>query len=400
MTERVVTAPAIVTGDRVLRPGWMRLHDGWISQVGQGRPPHGTAPEDLAGTVVPGFVDLHVHGGGGASYTGGHADEVAQAARFHLAHGTTTTLTSTVSASPDALLEIVDRLADLVEAGISAGIHLEGPWISPRYCGAHDPRVLRDPDPGEIDRVLDAGRGTIAMVTLAPELPGASDAVRRLAAAGVLVALGHTAASYAQTVEAIGLGARAATHLFNAMAPLHHREPGPVAALLEDPRVLIELIGDGVHLHPALLQQVQRNVGFRRVALVTDAMAAAGMGDGDFRLGGRDVRVRAGVARLRDGGTLAGSTATMGQLFGYAAHSRRRAGGTLPDPVLIGLTEMTAGNQARVLRRSDIGVLEPGRRADFVVLDGDFHVTQVHRAREDTGRGGAGPTAVLHIPPK
>ncbi|GAC57687.1 N-acetylglucosamine-6-phosphate deacetylase [Gordonia hirsuta DSM 44140 = NBRC 16056] len=380
MTERVVTAPVIVAGDRVLRPGWMRLRDGWILQVGQGAPSgRDAARSDLAGTVVPGFVDLHVHGGGGASYTDGRADKVAQAARFHLAHGTTTTLTSTVSTAPDALVQTVGRLADMAEAGISAGIHLEGPWISPQYCGAHDPRVLRDPDRAEIDRVLAAGRGTIAMVTLAPELPGALEAVRRLTSAGVLVAVGHTAASYTQTVEAVGLGARVATHLFNAMAPLHHREPGPVAALLEDPQVLIEVVGDGVHLHPALVRQIQASVGFRRIALVTDAMAAAGMGDGDFRLGGLDVQVRDGVARLRDGGAIAGSTATMGQLFRSAAHSLRTADATLLDPVLIGLTEMTAGNQARVLRRTDIGVLEPGRRADFVVLDDDFQVTRVHR---------------------
>lgn len=378
--ETLVTAKAIVAGSEVLRPGWLRLRDGMIAEVGRGAPPHWTGPriELDDATVLPGFVDLHVHGGGGASYTDGVPEEVALAAAFHREHGTTTTLTSTVSASPDALLEIVGRLAPLVEAGVSAGIHLEGPWISPGRCGAHDTEVLRAPDLAEIDRVLAAGRGTVAMVTLAPELPGGLEAVSRFVDAGVLVAVGHTDATYDQVREAIARGARVATHLFNAMAPLGHREPGPVLALLEDPRVLVELIGDGVHLHPALVRDLQLSVGFDRIALVTDAMAAAGMADGAYRLGELDVDVVDAVARLRRDGAIAGSTATMDLLCRRAARSLARPDGTIDDDVLVGLAEMTAGNQARVLGRDDIGVLEPGRRADFVALDADCNVICVN----------------------
>ncbi|MFZ2509810.1 MAG: N-acetylglucosamine-6-phosphate deacetylase [Gordonia sp. (in: high G+C Gram-positive bacteria)] len=381
--EILVTAAAIVAGDEVLRPGWMRVGGGRVLDLGSGPGPVLNLPRlDYDGTVLPGFVDLHVHGGGGASYTDGIADEVRRAAEFHLAHGTTTTMTSTVSATPEALIEIVERLAPLVEAGISAGIHLEGPWISQQRCGAHDPQALRSPDLAEIDRVLTAGRGTIAMVTLAPELPGGMAAVSRFAQAGVLVAVGHTEATYAQAREAIDRGARVATHLFNAMAPLGHREPGPVLALTEDPRVLIELIGDGVHLHPALVLDAERSLGFDRVALVTDAMVAAGMSDGAYRLGELDVDVVDGVARVRATGAIAGSTATMELLFRRAAHSFSAAVGGLPDDVLVGLTKMTSGNQARVLGRDDIGVLERGRRADFVVVNADFDVVDVYRVRE------------------
>lgn len=381
--ETLVTASALVAGDQVLRPGWLRIAQGRITALGEGPAPAHDGPllEFDGQTVVPGFVDLHVHGGGGASYTAGLAGEVATAAAFHREHGTTTTITSTVSVPPGELLDIVGRLADLVEAGVSAGIHLEGPWISHQRCGAHDPHALRNPDPDEVERVIDAGRGTIAMVTLAPELPGGMEAVSRFADAGVLVAVGHTEAGYEQTREAIDRGARVATHLFNAMAPLGHREPGPVLALLEDPRVLIELIGDGVHLHPALVRELQVSTGFDRIALVTDAMAAAGMADGPYRLGSLEVDVVDGVARLRDGGAIAGSTATMELLCRRTADSLRGPDGVLADKDLVGVTEMTAGNQARALGRDDIGTLQVGRRADFVALDDDFHVTYVSAER-------------------
>ncbi|GAA4642411.1 N-acetylglucosamine-6-phosphate deacetylase [Gordonia humi] len=378
----IIAADAVVGDGVVHRPGWVSETDGTIDGVGAGRPP--TAPDQEApgGIVVPGFVDTHVHGGGGASYTDGDAAQVAAAAAFHRSHGTTTTVTSTVSASRGELADIVRRLTPFVRSGASAGIHLEGPWIAHARCGAHAPDRLRDPDPEEIDDLLEIADGAIAMVTLAPELPGALAAVERFVAAGVRVAVGHTDATYDQTREAIARGASVATHLFNAMAPLRHREPGPILALTEDPRVTVELIGDGVHLHPALVADVQRTLGKRRVSLVTDAMVAAGMADGDYMLGSLDVRVRDGVARLTSTDAIAGSTATMDALFARTVRGLLSGpGAATVDDALLAASAMCSTTPARVLGRDDIGLIAVGRRADLVVLDEELqvdHVTAIH----------------------
>lgn len=241
--------------------------------------------------VVPGFVDMHVHGGGGASFADGNAADIARAAEFHLRHGTTTTLASLVTAGPAELLSAVGALAEATRDGVVAGIHLEGPWLSPARCGAHDHTRMRAPDPAEIESVLAAADGAVRMVTLAPELPGSDAAIRRFRDAEVVVAVGHTDATYTQTRHAIDLGATVGTHLFNAMPPLDHRAPGPVLALLCDPRVTVEIIADGVHVHPAVVHAVIEAVGPDRVAVVTDAIAAAGCGDGAFRLGTMPIEV-------------------------------------------------------------------------------------------------------------
>ncbi len=230
-----------------------------------------------------------------------------------------TTLASLVTASPADLLAAVRGLAEATRDGVIAGIHLEGPWLSAAHCGAHDHTQMRDATPAEIDALLAAGDGAIRMVTLAPERPGSDAAITRLVDAGVVVAVGHTDATYEQTRHAIELGATVGTHLFNAMRPLHHREPGPALALLEDPRVIVELIADGIHVHPAVVHATVQAAGADRVALVTDATAAAGVGDGEYRLGAVPVDVVDGVARVRGTSTIAGSTATMDRLFGAAA---------------------------------------------------------------------------------
>ena len=381
----LLAAARVVTGSAVHAPGWIRHEQGVITGVGGGRPEqpdhdHGSVHDHGDATLVPGFVDIHVHGGGGGSFTAGDADSARRAAGSHRRHGTTTTMASLVTASPADLLASVSMLAELHRDGVVAGINLEGPWISPHRCGAHDPAQLREPDAAEIDRLLTAADGALAMVTIAPELPGALDAVRRLADAGVVVAVGHTDCSHAVAAAAIDAGARVATHLFNAMRPIHHRDPGPIIALLDDPRVTVELIADGIHLDPALYRHVGRTVGPDRVALVTDAMAAAGLGDGDYRLGEMAVDVRDGVARIAGTDTIAGSTTTMDQLFRNAVGA---AGGPPTDDALLRAVRQTATNPARVLGRTDSGALEPGRRADVVVLDADLHVTGVLVGGED-----------------
>lgn len=374
----LITADTIVTGREVLRPGWIDVDRQRVAAVGAGSPPR---PADLqlgACTVVPGFVDMHVHGGGGAAFPTAEPSEVeaatATVVNFHRSHGTTTMLASLVSAHPAELLTQVRAMAEQVQSGLVDGIHLEGPWLAAERCGAHELSALRDPDPAELDRVIAAGNGSIRMITLAPERPGGLAAIDRIVGSGAVAAIGHTEATYAQARAAIDAGATVATHLFNAMRPVHHREPGPVLALVEDPRVTVEMITDGVHLHPALYRDVSRSVGPDRVALVTDAMAAAGMADGGYTLGSLSVDVVDGVARVAGTDTIAGSTATMDHVFRYAV-----ANSGLPrDDALLTAVRQSSVNPARALGLPAAGMAD-GAAADLVVLDAQLSVTGVLR---------------------
>jgi N-acetylglucosamine-6-phosphate deacetylase len=364
----VIRAGTVVLDGKVCRPGWLDISGRQIVACGPGGPPR-PADVDLPDSIaVPGFIDMHVHGGGGASYT--EAGDVSEAAAFHLSHGTTTTLASLVTLTPAELMTSVRALAEETQRGTIAGIHLEGPWLSPGRCGAHDPTLMRDPDPAEIDAVLAAGGGAIRMVTLAPERPAADWAIRRFLDAGVVVAVGHSDATYELTKQAIALGATVGTHLFNAMPPLHHREPGAALALLEDPRVTVELIADGVHVHPAVVRGVIGAAGPDRVALVTDAIAAAGRDDGAYWLGTVPIDVVSGVARVRGTSAIAGSTATMDQLFRNVAEI-----GPDLDTSLAAAAQMTSATPARALGLEHVGMLRTGYDANLVVLDREFQVT-------------------------
>ncbi|MFJ5114168.1 N-acetylglucosamine-6-phosphate deacetylase [Streptomyces sp. NPDC088551] len=363
----------VLTGARVVLPtgtvdgGRVIIEDGRIAGAAR----DDAASLDLSGHwIVPGFVDMHNHGGGGASFTSGSVADVLKGIRTHREHGTTTLVASTVTGEMDFLAHRAGFLSELVEQGELAGIHFEGPFISPCRKGAHSEALLRDPDPAEIRKLLDAARGTARMVTLATELPGGIDSVRLLVEHGVIAAVGHTDATYEQTVHAIDAGATVATHLFNAMPPLGHRAPGPIAALLEDERVTVELINDGTHLHPAALELAFHRAGADRVAFVTDAMDAAGFGDGRYQLGPLAVEVKEGVARLVEGGSIAGSTLTQDIAFKRAATVDR-----LPVEDIV---QAISANPARLLGVYDkVGSLEPGKDADLVVLDEEFSVKGV-----------------------
>ncbi|MEJ6538161.1 MAG: N-acetylglucosamine-6-phosphate deacetylase [Mycobacterium sp.] len=371
----LLTADTVLTGSELLRPGWIEVAGDTIAAIGAGSPPH--RPDHILGavTVVPGFVDTHVHGGGGSSFSAG-AEQTATAAALHRRHGTTTLLASLVSEAPNDLLRQVRELATQVRADLIAGIHLEGPWLSAKRCGAHDPVLLRDPEPGELRRVLDAGAGAIRMVTLAPERAGGLEAIRHVVDAGAVAAVGHTEATYSQTCAAIDAGATVGTHLFNAMRPIHHREPGPVIALLEDPRVTVEVIADGVHIDAALYRHVTRSVGPHRVSLVTDAMAAAGMSDGAYRIGPLAVDVADGVAHLAGTETIAGSTATMDRLFRFAVAHSSGHDGLHRDEALALAVRQSSINPARALGLP-CPALQPGTSANLVVLDTELAVSAV-----------------------
>ncbi len=391
----VLRAEEVLTPHQRLRPGWVTVSGARIDAVGSGHPPPGVAITDLGDRVLtPGFIDLHVHGGDGAQVNGATPEEVAASvetvARCHLRHGTTALLATTVADTPARLAAAVRGVAaagaqPAPQAAHVLGAHLEGPWVAPGRAGAQDPQALRAPSVSELAALLDAARGTVRLVTLAPELPGAFDLIRAATAEGLVVSVGHTEADWETTKRAFDAGARHVTHLFNAMPGVHHRRPGPVLAALDDPRVSVEIIADGIHIHPAVLARVLAAAP-DRVTTVTDAMAATGLPPGRYRLGRRDVILegsRVALAEAPD--TLAGSVLTMDRAVKVLVD----AGVELPAAV----TAATA-TPARVLGEPTRGRLEPGAEADLVVLERNLSVAAVLRA----GRPAHDPHGLLHHP--
>jgi len=386
---RLLTGGRVVTPRGVLSPGWIRLAGNLIDAIGTGDPPERLAPErptvDLRGQwVLPGFVDMHVHGGGGVSFTEGTEDDARQAAEFHRAYGTTSMLASLVTAPLAELEARAAMLATLVDDGLIDGLHLEGPFLSPARRGAQDPRYMIAPDVAVFERLYAAARGHLRVITLAPELPGAFSVIQAATRAGVTVAVGHTDAIADVTVAAIDAGATHATHLFNGMRPPHHREPGAAGALLDRDEVTCEVIADGVHLHDIAVRLAARAAGPGRLVLVSDAMAAAGMPDGRYQLGSMRVTVAGGVARLQEdlagpgqpgvmsrAEAIAGSTATLADVVRHAI----TAGLPIPDVAAAAST-----TPARVLGLAGrTGALSPGLAADLVVCDDDFRPRAVMR---------------------
>jgi N-acetylglucosamine-6-phosphate deacetylase len=360
----------VVTPERVLDHGVIEIDGGRITSVGErDADPAGTDVRS-GGWIVPGFVDIHTHGGGGYTFTTGDPDEAREAARFHLGYGTTTLLASLVSSPYELMHNATKAYLPLVAEGVLGGIHFEGPYLSPDLRGAQNAAYLRDPSTAELAALIATGEGAIRMVTLAPERVGALDAIDLLARNGVIAALGHSDATYEQTLTGIAAGASVGTHVFNGMRPPHHRRPGPVFALLGAPSVVCEFVADGHHLHDGTLAFATGVTGPDRAMLVTDAISAAGVTDGDYELSGQPVVVSGGVARLASNGSIAGSTLTMD-----AALRRVIAVGTS----IVDACRMASTTPARVLGRADIGAITPGRRADLVELSESYEVVRVMR---------------------
>ena len=363
----------VVTPEGVIESGSVTIEGSTISSVEPVGPagPAGADGVPSGHWIVPGFVDIHVHGGGGHTFTTGDPEQAGLAAAFHLSRGTTTMLASLVSSPFELMLSATKAFAPLVADGVLAGIHFEGPYLSELRCGAQNPAYLRDPSTVELTELIGTGGGAVRMVTIAPERPGALAAIELLVRHGVVAALGHTDASYEQTLAGVAAGGTVGTHLFNGMRPLHHRQPGPIVALLESPSVTCELIADGVHLHDGTLGFAASVAGPDRAALITDAMAAAGMGDGDYDLGSLAVTVSGGVARLASDGAIAGSTLTMD-----AALRRAVAAGLS----IVDASRMASGTPAAAIGLSGtVGALRAGLRADLVELNEDLQVVRVMR---------------------
>ncbi|HYI51396.1 MAG TPA: N-acetylglucosamine-6-phosphate deacetylase [Microbacterium sp.] len=379
----------LVDAGRVIDDAWVRFDDGRVAANGIGEGWRGHAqPYDVivdgdevagAGAVLtPGFIDIHGHGGAGESYDDG-PEAIRTSRALHRVHGTTRAVVSLVTAPLEVMERRAAMVADLAVTDADIlGSHLEGPFLDAGHHGAHDATLLRQPDPAAVQRLLDAGRGTVRQVTLAPELPGGLEAIRMIVAAGTAAAVGHTGADSAATAAAFDAGATILTHAFNAMPGLHHRHPGPVGAAAADPRVTLEVIADGVHLHPDIVR-IAFAAAPGRIALVTDAMAAAGHTDGRYELGSLGIDVVDGVARVSGGGAIAGSTLTQDA----ALRRTVNAGVRLVDAV----AALTATPARAIGRGDDLGSLAAGFTADAVLLTRALEVRSVWTA----GIGYGGP---------
>jgi N-acetylglucosamine-6-phosphate deacetylase len=366
----------VVTPSGIIENGVVVLENGRIRAVEQAKDFTllGGETIDTAGlTLLPGFLDVHIHGGGGADTMDATPEALQAICRTHAQHGTTGLLLTTITQSRENIRAALSCARDAVRQGkdfcpegaIPLGIHLEGPYICPARAGAQPKEYVRDYDAAEFAEWLEIAAGTMKLITLAPERPDASALIAASRAAGIVVTIGHTDADAEQTEEALDVGASHATHLFNAMPPLHHRAPGPIAPLLTDPRVTVEIIADGYHLAPEIIQLVFAAKGAERVALITDAMEGAGAGDGEYKLGGHPVTVKNGKATLTDG-TLAGSVLTMDRA---AANVR-----TWTNASWETIVRATSTNVAEEMGWTQKGRIVPDADADFVLVDDSLNV--------------------------
>lgn len=371
MLRTLIHSALLVTDRRAPAPGWVIFAGATIEATGYGNAPavrDDTTVVDGAGRfLTPGFIDIHCHGAVTATFGEG-IDRTRQALAFHRSHGTTRSVLSLVTAPLADLESQLQVIASLEDPGI-LGAHLEGPFLSASHKGAHQESLLTAPTPDAVDRLLNAGGGRISQVTLSPTVPGGMDALAQFVAGGVRVGVGHTDATYDETLAAFDAGANILTHAFNGMNGIGHRAPGPVMAAIRSPQVTLEVINDLVHVHPQIVR-LAFDEAPGRIALITDAMAGAGAADGSYLLGALEVEVRDGVARLADGGSIAGSTLTLDVAV---AHAVNAVGVSVPEAIAA-VTEVPA----RALgRETSLGRLSVGYAADAVLLSPDFEVEMV-----------------------
>ncbi len=354
----IIQARSAVIDGSIRANVWLEIAAGRIASINDGTVEN---PDQIAtGTLIPGFVDMHCHGGGGKYFSAQTPSEIEQAISTHRIHGTTTSLASLVSEPIADLKAQIQRLLPFVNNGDFAGIHLEGPYLSSARAGAHDPKLLRSPKISELQELLDIASGSIRMLTLAPELDGAIEAIRFLTANGVVVAIGHSNADYETGLRAIGAGASVITHLHNAMPKFADGEKTLLHASLGDSGLTLELILDGHHVNHQTVTRIF-NEAKGSIALITDAMSGAGRGDGSYAIGALAVTVKDGVARLDSDNSLAGSTLTMDTAF-FNAHLEHKK-------TVVEAVRLTSTNPAKALGLNDRGAIAVGNLAHLLEVN-------------------------------
>lgn len=358
----IIQAESAVIDGKLRQDTWLEINNGIITSINDGVSPN-TPDHIINETLIPGFVDMHCHGGGGKYFSDEEDSGIQKVVDLHSTHGTTSMLASLVTEPIPTLKKQIKRLSPFIEAGTISGIHLEGPYLSPVRCGAHEPSLLREPTITELGELLDVGAGHIKMITMAPELPNAIEVIEFLVRQGVVVALGHSNADFETAKRAIDAGASVTTHFYNGLPPIDHRDTNITSAVLLDGRLSLELILDGHHVNvPAA--ELMFIAAPNRIALVTDAMSAAGEQDGEYKIGSLSVIVEKGVARLISNDpsagtpTLAGSTLTMDRAFFNLCK--------LPGRSIIDAVAASSHRPAQALGLNDRGEIAVGKRADLL----------------------------------
>ncbi|PYE49444.1 N-acetylglucosamine-6-phosphate deacetylase [Deinococcus yavapaiensis] len=358
----------VVTDEGIVERGAVQVREGRIEAIVETNAPAQSSAYDGRGALLmPGMIDVHIHGANGRDMMDGTTSSIEEVSRACASTGCTSFLVTSVSSSLEDLLRLVDGVRVVVgrEPGATiVGIHAEGPYLNARRKGMQNELYLRHPDLAEMERVLQHAGSLLRMVTLAPELPGGLELTRYLRDRNVIVAVAHSDATYEEAAQAFACGASHVTHCFNGMRPIHHRDPGLVVAALENDGVSVQAIVDHVHLHPAIVRLMYRVKGASGMVLITDALQAMGLGDGEYMFGGHKVTVRDGVARLDDG-TLASSTVTMNE----ALRNTVRLGVPLSDAV-----KMATSTPAELLGLHSKGRIAVGADADLVLVNDEFEV--------------------------
>ncbi len=367
----LVCGGTLVCGDSTFN-GDLVVEGGLIARISRRTRRHRGSCIDARGRIVtPGFIDLHIHGGAGHDFMEATPEAVAAVLDHALAHGTTSLLATVLSSPIDQMRRAMGAIRELDDDRV-VGINVEGPFLSPERRGVQPYEHLLPPSREAYAKLMAGFRGYTKVLGLAPELEGASDVVEALLQDGIIAAFAHSNATFDEALSAISCGVRHFAHFFNGMRPVHHRDPGAAGAGLVTPGVTLELIADGMHVHQAMIKLVAQAKGCDSICLITDAMEASGLGDGEYVLGGQEVFVQQGVARLAHGGSLAGSTLTMNAAVANAVRMGWSLSAAIRSATYVPAKVVSLDHER--------GSLEVGKRADLVIMDQEF---TVHRVLKD-----------------